>query len=210
MGNAKFSLNAFLLVVILITAIAFFFTVNMVDMAFHSAVNDYHPIEGTDLAVCYRSLEPSGIYRGDRVTGVLKLEGEYGFDWGLVREGDALYTNEYTRTSLGMMLCQVVRIDLNSFEKEVLMKDAVLRGRCASGELVVQSGTMLVSNDPENNSLCRLYSMSAPWLGVEDGTMDILYLDPADGHELLRLQDRSNNMKFEQLYLQRSLEEVRP
>ena len=71
MGNAKFTLNAFILVLIIATAIVFFFTVALVDFANHPAINEYHPIEGTNAAVCYRSLEPSGLYEGDRANGVL-------------------------------------------------------------------------------------------------------------------------------------------
>ncbi len=208
MGNAKFNLNAFILVVILITGIAFFFTVNMVALATHSAVNQYYPIEGTDAAVCYRSLEPSGIYVGDRVTGVLKLEGEFGFDWGMSREGQYLYTNEYSRTSLGLLLCQVVRIDLNSFEKEVLLEDAILRGRCSSGELVCLSGTMLPATHPTTNSLCKLYCMAAPWIDPEGSHAEVIYLDPASGQELGRIQDSNFGSKFEELYLQRPMQGV--
>ena len=209
MGNAKFTLNSFLLVLIIAKGIAFFFTVALVVFANHEAVNDYHPIEGTDAAVCYRSLEPSGIYVGDRVTGVLKLEGEFGFDWGMVREGNDLYTNEYSRSALGLVISQVVRIDLTSFEKEVLLSDAILRGRCVSGELVCLSGTLLPSANPGENSLCRLYALSAPWIDPEGETAEIVYLDPATGQELFRLRDRQLSAKFEQLYLERSLEEVR-
>lgn len=210
MGNAKFNLNAFVLVVILFSSIIFFFTVNLTDLASHSAVNEYHPIEGTDAAVCYRSLEPSGIYVGDRSTGVLKLEGEFGFDWGLAREGNSIYTNEYSRTSLGLILCQVVRIDLSSFEKTVLLPNSVLRGRCASGELVCVNGAMLSACFPRSNSLCRLFSMSAPALNPVSGEAEVVYLDPADGHELCRLPENAYNVKFEELYLQRSLREVAP
>ena len=210
MGNAKFTLNAFILVLIIAPAIVFFFTVALVDFANHPAINEYHPIEGTDAAVCYRSLEPSGIYEGDRVNAVLKLEGEFGFDWGLVREGDILYTNEYTRSALGLIISQVVRIDLKSYEKEVLLSDAILRGRCASGELVCLSGTLLPSANPGENSLCRLYALSAPWIDPEGKLAEIVYLDPASGRELLRLRDSQLSAKFEQLYLQRTLEEVRP
>ena len=209
MGNAKFSLNAFLLIVLLITCIAFFFTVNLVDLASHRVVNEYYPIEGTKAAVVYRSLEPSGIYEGDPVTGVLKLEGEFGFDWGMDKVGDTLYTNEYTRTSLGLILCQVVRIDLNSYEKEVLLKDAILRGRSASGELVCLGGTMLPSTLPKVNSLCRLYALSNPRIDGRGESAEVLYLDPNSGELLYRVLDEHYADGFEERYLQTTLEEVR-
>ena len=209
MGNAKFSLNAFLLVVLLITGIAFFFTVHMVDMASLRVVNEYHPIEGTRAAVVYRSLEPSGIYEGDPVTGVLKLEGEFGFDWGMVRTGNTLYTNEYSRTSMGLVLCRVVRIDLSSYEKEVLLEDCVLRGRCASGELVCLGGAMLSSNLPRVNSLCRLYALAQPEIDGSGESAEVIYLDPASGAVLYRTADRQYAEGFEERYLQTAREEVR-
>ena len=103
----------------------------------------------------------------------------------------------------------MVRIDLASYEKEVLLSDAILRGRCASGELVCLSGTLLPSVNPGENSLCRLYALSAPWIDPEGESVEVVYLDPASGRELLRLRDSHFSAKFEQLYLQRSLEEVR-
>ena len=209
MGSSKFTLNAFIIVVIAATVIGFFFTVVIVDLAYHPAINDFYPIEGTDLGVFYSSIKPDGIYKGDRVNNVLRLEGRYGFDWGMAVEDNCLYTNEYTNTSLGIVLCSVVRIDLDTFEKEILLTDAVLRGRCVSGELVCQSGTLLESNYPEESSLCRLYAVSAPWIDPEGRIVDVVWLDPATGNELLRLQTDGSSGDFEASYLQRSLEEVR-
>ena len=209
LGNSKFTLNALILVIIVVTGIGFFFTVAIVDLAYHPAVNDFHPIEGTDLGVLYSSIKPNGIYEGDRVNNVLKLEGKYGFDWGVAVEGNCLYTNEYSSTALGIILSNVVRIDLDTFEKKVLLTDAVLRGRCVSGELVCQSGALLESNYPEDNSLCRLYAVSAPWIDPKSRNVDVIWLDPGSSEELFRLQTDRFTGDFDADYLQRNMEEVR-
>lgn len=136
MREYKFTLNALLLVVLIFSAIFFFFTVKLTSLADRSAYNDFYPIEGTPYAVYYSSLKPTGIYEGGKTTGVLRLEGQYGYDWGAAAVGDALFLNEYRSSELGLTLSHVVRIDTPSFDKQVLLPDAILRGRCASGELV--------------------------------------------------------------------------
>ena len=45
MRNAKFSLNAFILVVMIITGIFFFFSINVVDFADGTATNDYYDVD---------------------------------------------------------------------------------------------------------------------------------------------------------------------
>lgn len=210
MSASRFTVTTLLLIAIIVSALVFFFSVTMVDLAYHPAVNDYYPIEGTDLAIRYSSAKPSGIYRGDKVTGVLKLEGTFGYDWGAELEGEQLYLNEYRTTRFGLMFCDVVRIDLNSFEKELLFQNAVLRGRCASGELVCLDGALLPSVFPKTNALCRLYAMSAPRLSPKDDSAEVIFLDPASGEVLYRVRDESAlGDDFASRYLERSLEEVR-
>ena len=129
-------MNSLILVVMIISAIFFFFSIKLFNMASRRAVNDFYPIEDTSYAVRYSNLQPSGIYEGGKTTGVLKLEGSFGYDWGAAAEDGDLYLNEYDHTDLGLTLSSVVRVDTGTFEKTVLLKDSVLRGRCASGELV--------------------------------------------------------------------------
>ena len=78
MQENKFTANALVLVVIVFSAILFLFSIKVVDLSQHAAVNDFYPIEGTDLAVKYSSLSPNGLYQGGQTTGVLKLEGTFG------------------------------------------------------------------------------------------------------------------------------------
>ena len=210
MRETKFSMNALLLVVIIFSAITFFVSIKVVDLADHRAVNDFYPVEGTDVAVRYSSIYPNGIYEGDKTNGVLKVEGDFGHDWGAAAVGDQLYLNEYTRTDMGLMMCQVVRVDLNTYEKEVLWRDAILRGRCASGELVCLRGFLMPSGFPENNSLCRLYAMSSAEIRPENGDALVTYVDGESGEILYSVRDRETETEtFDALYLERTLEEVR-
>ena len=48
MGNAKFTMNSLVIIAIIFSAILFFFTIAMVDMANPYAQNEFYPIEGTD------------------------------------------------------------------------------------------------------------------------------------------------------------------
>ena len=204
MGRAKFSMNAFLLVVLIIAGIYFFFTVKLVDMADHRAVNDIYPVEGTDFSIRYSSRKPNGVYQGDRVNGVLRLAGDFGYDWGCAAADGALYLNEYRSTDLGLMLCDLVRVDTATFEKTLLAADTVLRGRCASGELVCLAGTMLPSDLPETNRLCRLYAMTGG-----GGECLVLFLDPASGQVVYSVREPEPlRADLEGKYLSRTLGEV--
>ena len=210
MRETKFSMNALLLVVIIFSAITFFVSIKVVDLADHRAINDFYPVEGTKVAVRYSSIYPNGIYEGDKTNGKLKVEGDFGHDWGAAAVGNQLYLNEYTRTDMGMMMCQVVRVDLNTYEKEVLWRDAILRGRCASGELVCLRGFLMPASFPESNSLCRLYAMSSADIRPENGDALVTYVDGESGEILYSVRDRETQTDaFDSLYLERTLEEVR-
>ena len=53
MNDTKFTMNALVLVVTIFAAIGFFFTVKLGKLVDHSVVNEYYPIEGTELGVRY-------------------------------------------------------------------------------------------------------------------------------------------------------------
>ena len=215
MNDAKFSMNALLLIVIIFTAIGFFFTVKLAKLADHSIVGEYYPIEGTDLGVKYAAGEPSGVYRGGRNSRDLKLEGLFGYDWGAAAAGDSLWINEYTKTDLGLMHCRVIRVDLREFSTETLSEDTVLRGRSASGELVCLGGCLLPVNSPAVNPLCRLYALSDRAMYAEGSRLsltgdwgEVLYVDPETGEVLLRSWDDEVSASFDEKYLNRSPEEA--
>lgn len=208
MNQSRFTLNALLVVVLVFSALIFFFTMFVANLADWSAVNDYYQIEGTDLAILYSDEKTNGLYEGPENTCVLKVEGTFGHDWGVVLEEPFLYVNEYTYTDMGMMHCNLVRIDLGTFEHETLLKDAVLRGRCQSGELVCVSGLLMPSTFPATNSLCRLYGMTTG-VAPEQGAAQVLYLDPLTA-EVVGSAPCEDVMgdQFEGLYLERSLQDV--
>ena len=210
MNDSRFTSHSFVLVFTILTAIFLFFAVKLADLADHRPVNDYYHIKGTEYAIRYSTLKTSGIYRGDKNTGTLMLEGLYGFDWGCAAEGDWLYLNEYSRSSLGLLFCRVVRVDMRSFEKEVLMENAILRGRCASGELVCLKGCLMPSAFPKTNVLCSLYAVTDPSLRPGDDGADVVFLDARSAETLFTVRDDAVfSDGFDARYLARTLEEVR-
>ena len=207
MRSPKLSVNALLLVLLIFGGFTFFITVFIVRMADRSGVNTFNPVEGTDYAIRYSSLEPNGLYQGNEVVNSLVVKGNFGFDWGAALEGERLYLNEYKTSNMGVMHSNLVRVDLTTKQKETLLTDAILRGKCASGELVCVRGVLLPANKPESNILCKFYALAAP--GLHDGA-EVLFLDPAIGEIVYRVRDdEAMSNAFEARYLQRTLEEVR-
>lgn len=181
MNRSRFTLNALLVVVICFSAIIFVVALLVPNVTDSRVTNDFYPIADTDFAVVYSTKKPDGIYEGYRQTGELRLEGTFGHDWGLVYTEPYLYTNEYTTTQLGLALCSVVRIDLQSFEKEVLFEDAILTGQDDSGDLVIGVGSLMPSAFPETNSLCKLYAMTDDGIDIENPDGSVIHFNPADG-----------------------------
>lgn len=207
MRNPKLSVNALLLILLIFGGFTFFITVLIVRMADRTPVNSFHPIEGTDYAIRYSSLEPNGLYQGNEVVSSLVVKGSFGFDWGAALEGERLYLNEYGTSNMGVMHSDLVCVDLAEKRKETLFTDAILRGRCLSGELVCVRGVFLPANKPESNILCAFYALTAP--AMNDGA-EVLFLDPATGEIVYRVKDDgAMTDAFEARYLRRTLEEVR-
>jgi len=209
MRQSRFTLNMFILIVIIFSVLAFLFTIGLSGMAARSVMNDYYKIEGTDLGIMYSNVKPNGIYKGLKNTAVLKLEGDFGHDWGIAMEGDDLFLNEYSYTTLGMMFCSVARVSTDDFSKETLFGNTILRGRCASGELVCLEGFIMPSNYPETNSLCRFYGMTSEQLKSEKERIRILFVDPEDASVVYSTEADELSDEFDQLYLERTLEEIR-
>ena len=207
MRSPKLSVNALLLVLLIFGGFTFFITLFIVRMADRSGVNSFNPVEGTDYAIRYSSLEPNGLYQGNEVVNSLVVKGNFGFDWGAALEGERLYLNEYKTSNMGVMHSDLVCVDLTAKRKETLLTDAILRGKCASGELVCVRGVLLPANEPESNILCKFYALAAPGLR---GGAEVLFLDPATGEIVYRVRDDGAMTEaFEARYLQRTLEEVR-
>ena len=210
MGKSKFNVNIFLLVLLIFGAFTFFITVYITHKADRSAVNQFYPIEGTDLAVRYSSLEPDGLYQGTENVNSLRVKGRFGFDWGAALEGNRLYLNEYDSTDLGLSFCDLVRVNLDTFEKELFLPNTILRGCCASGELVCVQNALLPSNEPKTSSLCAFLSLSDSALHPESDGAEVLFLDPATGAVVYsEFDDEAMTDGFDACYLARTLEEVR-
>ena len=207
MRSPKLSVNTLLLILLIFGGFTFFITVLIVRMADRTPVNSFNPIEGTDYAIRYSSLEPNGLYQGSTNVNSLVVEGNFGYDWGAALEGERLYLNEYGTSNMGVMHSDLVCVDLSTKQKETLFTDAILRGRCASGELVCVRGVLLPANAPESNILCKFYALTAP--GLHDGA-EVLFLDPVTGEIVYSVRDAgAMNAAFEARYLNRTLEEVR-
>ncbi len=209
MNAPKFSITVLLIVVIIISAIGLFVTVQLTEMAGYSFVNDTYPIEDTDVYVKYSPKLQNGIYDGPYSDSRLLIKGDFGYDWGAAANGDTLYINEYRTSKFGLMFCDLVKVDLVAMEKEVLFKNTVLRGRCASGELVCLSACMLPSNYPKSNSLCRLYGMTSEELNPEEDTTLVLYIDPVTSKVVYSVKSEEVlTDSFDELYISRTLGEV--
>ena len=213
MNNAKFTMNALLVIVLVFSAIGLFFTVGIYDMGQHVyLVSDYKQIKGTDLSIRYSTKEPSGLYRGTKNEDELLIEGNFGGnDSGIAVCGDKLYLNEYTFTDTGMMLSEVVMIDMNSFDEYSILKNAELRGRCASGELVCVGDCLPGPVTSDANSLRKLYCMTSGKLNSGEDAAVIYYIDPDSGEPVYSTSydNGMSDKEFNIHWLLRTLEEVR-
>lgn len=209
MGNSRLTLNGIMIIVIIFSAMLFFFTVTMVEMVNPYGQNEFQPIEGTDLAVKHSSVDENGLYQGPESTAQLVLKGNFGNDWGTTLSGSSLYLNKYAITSLGLIIPEVVRVDTDTHEEELLYKDAIIRGRCASGEMIILTDYVMPTNYPDTNPMLKLYSMSSG-VDLDDKTLTVVFMDPGTGEVLYSLEDRAFLEKtFQKKYEDRTLDEIR-
>ena len=207
MKQTKFTFNSLMIVVIIFTAMLLFVTVKLVALSDVNPVNSFEPIEGTTLAVKYSSLEPDGLYEGSQANAKLVLEGSFGFDWGAVVKEDYLFINEYFKSDLGFVRSDVVKINLKTHQKQILLKNAVLRGQTRSGELVMVNDYILPSNAPQTNSLCKLYRFADfGALGAENRST-VIFMDAESSKVLFQTQTIVAK-NFEEQYIQKTLEEI--
>lgn len=212
MNKPKFTMNALLVAVFFFSLIAVYFTVEAYDLGEHAfLITDQQAIEGTDLSIKYSTKEPSGIYCGAKIDDGLMLEGNFGYDAGTTYSNGNLYLNEYDYSNADLVFCDAVCVDTESFDKKVIMKNAMLRGRCKSGELVCVGGSMLSPNKPDANSLCRLYEMTSSQLDPSADIVTVLFIDPTSGEVVYRAEGEENltGKEFDARWINRTLEEVR-
>ena len=205
-------MNAFVLIVILAAALYLFVSVVVFDMAALNFRNDNFPVEDTGLYVRYqvkKTVDESGIYAGDYTGAELKIAGNFGYDWGLAVEGDTLYCNEYSTTRMGFLTCDVVKIDLNTFDKVVLYENTMLKGRCASGELVCMGEIVGANWFPKTNPFYTLYSSSLEKMKAETDFAIVRIIDPENGETVWTYEDSDALAKGrEDYYLSSDLSEL--
>ncbi len=177
------------MMLIIFSVFVIFVLFGLTEMANIGINNDVYEIEGTDYSVRYTELKPSGLYKGKGNSGVLVVEGNFGYDWGVAVVDGALYCNEYRTTSLGMMVSDFVKIDLETYEKEVIYRDAVMIGKCRSGEVVCLDGFMMPSWQFDINSFFKLYSMSSCDIRAEKDLVTVRYIDTDTGETVLCFED---------------------
>lgn len=211
MRNRKMSMNGLLAILIAFSVIGLFATISSLRMADPSVMNEFYPIGDTGYSIRHSTFTQNGIVKGTDVNAAeLIFPGNYGTDWGAVTDGDQLYVNLYTPTTVGILLCEVHLVDLGAVEETTLFEDAVLRGRCASGELVIVRGAMLPANHPEENALCKLYAMSANSLRADGRDAEVLFYDIDKGEVVYTVEGESAYSEdFDTRFLDKTLEEVR-
>ena len=202
-------MNIVLVIAIFVSAVTFFITVKMTQTAASLwGVNTYCPIENSEYAVKYSNIETNGIYKGGENVNSLVIAGDFGYDGSAVIQDKMLYANEYKLTNLGIRLCRVVTINLDTLEKTTLFEDAELRGRCASGEIVICEGVASKTNNPETNLLCKLYAISGETEFNKKPT--VCFYDTVKEKVVFTSQDNSVNEKtFKSIFLDRTLSEVK-
>lgn len=205
-------MNAFLFILLLASALYFFVSVVIYDMAALNFRNDWYPIEGTDLYIrdCVKKTEDeSGIYDGPQEWSDRLVPGDFGYDWGAHAEGGTLYINEYHSTKFGFLTCDLVKIDLETYEKTVLYRNTMMIGRSASGELVCMGETVGANWFPKTNPLYRLYGMTQSGLRQEEGSAVVRMIDPLSGKTVFeKRDDGALSSKRQEYYLASTLEEV--
>ena len=212
MNRTKFSMNAFLLIILLASGLYLFVSVVVYDMAAMNFRNDSYQLEDTGYYVRYitqRTDDRSGIYDGDHEWSKKLISGNFGYDWGAAVADDVLYCNEYHTTRMGFLTCDVVKIDLNTFEKEVLYKDTMMKGRCKSGELVCMGEIVGANWFPASNPLYKLYISSNDEMQAENDSAVVRIIDPASGKTVWeKRDDRALTSEREEYYLSSELSEV--
>ena len=208
MEQPKYSMNAFLITITIFSAILFFITITISKLSDRSVLNLSYPIEDTGYYIRYATHIRSGIYDSNEVICNMMIEGSYGYDWGAAAEGDVLYCNEYHTTTYGLMTCDLVKISLKDFHKDLLMKDTMLRGRCASGELICFEGVVMADWFPDTNPLADLYGF-ADGQRFESSAATVHVIDPGDGRDLYSVFDEGAlSDERAEFYLNASAKEI--
>ena len=210
MNERKFTVNSLVLIVMIFSLALLFFTVNLVTMAEPYAENSFYRIEGTKYYVHYSTMDPSGIYLGSGRTAELMIEGKYGHDWGAALVGNTYYCNEMKDTDFGLMVTDVVKIDLTTFKKETVLRNSMIRGKCASGELIIYEGYISPTWSPDVNPFRCVFRVSDSKIQEDaDAAVVSWYDTSSDSIVYSKTDPNAHHNKREEYYISRTLEEVR-
>ena len=207
MKKTKFTFNSLLLIVAIFSALVLFIGITMVDMATILPVEDSYRIGDTEYFVRYSSFHPYGIYRGN---DQLVLKGSYGHDWGAALVGNTYYCNEMKDTDFGLMVTDVVKIDLTTFKKETVLRNSMIRGKCASGELIIYEGYISPTWSPDVNPFRCVFRVSDSKIQEDaDAAVVSWYDTSSDSIVYSKTDPNAHHNKREEYYISRTLEKVR-
>ncbi len=179
MGRPKFSLNVLIFIIMLFSAAFLFVSVYLYDFADRSAVNEIYPLGDTGLYIRYATHIDSGLYDGDETWAQCLSRGMYGYNQGAWTDGDTLYVNEYHTTKYGFMTCDLMKIDLHTFEKKMIEKDTILLGESAGKKLLLAKGTGMPNWFSGTNCLYPLYMLASENTETLKKGPEVIYFDPA-------------------------------
>ena len=210
MRDRKLTMNGLIAILIAFSVIGLFATVSSLRMTDPSVMNEFYPVGDTGYSIRHSTFTQNGIVKGMDVNNAeLVFPGNFGTDWGAVSDGDQLYVNLYTPTTIGILQSDVELVDLDALEETTLFENAILRGQCASGELVIVRGAMLPANKPEESVLCKFYAMSAGDLSPDGRNAEVLFYDIGKGEVVYRIAgEAAFSEDFEARFLDKTLEEV--
>ena len=210
MNKTKFTMNSFVLVVMIASALFLFFTIFMDSLANRTVLNQSYPIEGTPYYVRYTTHIPSGIYDSYDDDNALMIKGSYGYDWAGLLIDDFYFCNEYHKTVFGFMTSNVVRISLKDFSKQIVLEDATIKGRCSSGELVCFGDVLMPNWFPGSNALCKLYGAAIGCDRYDSETATVSFIDPETLQMLYSVKDQhALSDERGDYYLSSSLQEIK-
>ena len=108
------------------------------------------------------------------------------------------------------MHCNLVKIDLKTYEKTLVARDTMLRGRCSTGELVCVADAAVLSNVPADNPLWSLFAMSTKAVTPQKKGANVLLLDPVSGEVVYSVWETgaAEENFIEDRYVGKTLDEV--
>ena len=93
-------------------------------------------------------------------------------------------------------------------EKETVFKNAMMIGKCESGEIVCLDGFVMPSWQYETNSLYKLFSMSSSAIRAEDDIVTVRFFDADSEETVYSFEDSMTDEEKIEYYRSIDLSEV--